>query len=192
VVEGLRGISFVHIEALLELVRSGHAGDRIDLPGDVRAIKGYSTITITSGRPAPVGTYMMKGPGDLVIKEASMVLSCAIIDLSGNSPFEKDKGLGYCDGRKAALFDTAKLHFPLLVRPRKPGDYFYPSGFGKRKKLQDYFVDEKVPRDQRDSIPLLLGDTGLAWIIGYRADERFMIDKNTVKALKFKMCPLIT
>ncbi len=184
-VEGLRGIGFIHIEALLELVKSGHSGDRIYLPRGVRAIKGYSTLTITSDHTAAVEAHTIEGPGDVVIREASMVLSCMVVDAAGAGP-KIDGG----DGRKAALFDSAALPFPLHVRSRKPGDYFYPSGFGKKKKLQDFFVDEKVPRDLRDGIPLLLRDGEIVWIIGYRTDERYRIEKNTVKALKFEIKPL--
>ena len=187
-VEGLRGIGFIHIEALLELIKSGHSGDRLYLPRGVRAIKGYSTLTITSDHTSAVETHTIEGPGYVVIKEASMVLSCTYIDIRELTPphpplARVDMEAG--DGRKTALFDAGKLYFPLHIRSRRPGDYFYPSGFGKKKKLQDFFVDEKVPRDLRDSIPLMLSDKEIVWVVGYRTDERYRIDKNTVKALKF-------
>ncbi len=181
-VEGLRGIGFIHIEALLDLVKSGHSGDRIYLPRGVLAIKGYSTLTITSDHTPALETRTIEGPGDIVIREASMVLSCTVVDVSGAGP-----GMDCGDGRETALFDAATLPFPLHVRSRKPGDFFYPSGFGKKKKLQDFFVDEKVPRDRRDSIPLLLSDGKVVWIVGYRTDERYRIDKNIVKGLKFEV-----
>lgn len=185
-VEGLRGISFIHIEALLGLVKSGQAGDRLYLPRGVRAIKGYSTLTITSDHTATVETHVIEGPGDVVLREASMVLSCKYVDSRELAPLCSGEVKGD-DGRKAALFDAAALSFPLQIRSRRPGDYFYPSGFGKKKKLQDFFVDEKVPRDLRDGIPLLLSDEKIVWIIGYRTDERYRIDKNSVKGLKFNI-----
>ncbi|MBF0559964.1 MAG: tRNA lysidine(34) synthetase TilS [Nitrospirae bacterium] len=181
-VKGLRGISFSHIEAMLDLMKAGRAGDRTCLPQGIRAIKGYSTFIITCDSPQRLDSYIVKGPGDVVINEASIVLTCAYIDAAN-----ADNGQFNCDGKKLAVFDTAKLHFPLTVRSRKPGDAFFPSGFGKKKKLQDYFVDEKVPRDIRDSVPLLINDEEIVWVIGYRADARFIIDKNTVNALKFEI-----
>ncbi len=181
-VEGLRGIGFVHIEALLELVKSGHSGDRICLPRGVLAIKGFSTLTITSDHMSALEARSIEVPGDVVIREASMVLSCTVVDVSGAGP-----KIDYGDGKKAALFDAAILPFPLHVRSRRPGDYFYPSGFGKKKKIQDFFVDEKVPRDRRDCIPLLVSDEKIVWVIGYRTDERYRIDKNIIKGLKFEI-----
>jgi tRNA(Ile)-lysidine synthase len=193
-VDGLRGIGFIHIEALLELVKSGHSGDRIYLPRGVRAIKGYSTLTITSDHAAVVETQTLEAPGEVVIREASMVLNCTsleIRELTAIDPLPlarwESKGGG---GRHEAVFDAAKVSFPLQIRSRRPGDYFYPFGFGKRKKLQDYFVDEKVPRDLRDSIPLLFSNKELVWVVGYRTDERYRVDKNTVKALILKIFPL--
>ncbi len=192
-VKGLRGVSFIHIEAMLDLLKSGHAGDRICLPRGVRAIKGYSTFIITCERPEALETYTINGPGELVIRETAMALTCASVDIRDLAPLHAPLPIGEFkggDGRQKAVFDAAKLHFPLQIRSRRPGDYFYPSGFGKRKKLQDYFVDEKVPRDMRDSVPLLISDKEIVWVIGYRSDERFNVDKNTVKALKFEINPL--
>jgi tRNA(Ile)-lysidine synthase len=45
---------------------------------------------------------------------------------------------------------------------------------GKRKKLQDYFVDEKIPLRRRDRIPLLCSGDDILWILGFRTDERFL------------------
>lgn len=181
-VKGLRGISFLHIEAILDLVRTGRAGSRICLPQNLRAIKGYSTVTITADSPQVLGTYLVEGPGRVVISEVSSVLTCSCID-----PVNSEDRNNHGDGRRTAVLDAGSLHFPLHIRSRRPGDFFFPSGFGKKKKLQDYFVDEKVPRDLRDSIPLLINGEEIVWILGYRTDERFKIDKNTLKALKFEI-----
>ena len=54
------------------------------------------------------------------------------------------------------------------LRTRRPGDRFQPSGMTGTRKLQDYFTDAKIPRDQRDAIPLLVSNRGIAWIVGHR------------------------
>ncbi len=183
--KGLRGVGFVHIEDMITLIKSGRAGDRIYIPGGLRIIRGYSTLVITSERPAQLGAYVLSAPGEVVLKEASLVLQCSIIDLPDNTG-----GQEYGDGRRTALLDADKAPFPLGIRPRLHGDYFYPLGFGKRKKIQDYFVDEKIPRDQRDSIPLLVHNNEIAWVVGHRADERYRIDKNSRRGLKCDIKPL--
>ena len=82
------------------------------------------------------------------------------------------------------MFDAAGLSFPLKIRPRKPGDYFYPRGLGKKKKIQDFFVDEKVPRDERNRVPIVLSGRDIIWIAGYRADDRFSVTGETEKFLR--------
>jgi tRNA(Ile)-lysidine synthase len=88
------------------------------------------------------------------------------------------------DGKNEVLFDAAAVRFPLKIRPRFEGDFFYPAGFGKRKKLQDFFVDEKVPRDERDRVPIVLSENDIIWVAGYRADERFKVTGKTENILR--------
>ena len=65
---------------------------------------------------------------------------------------------------------------PLAVRNRRPGDRFRPVGLGGRKKLQDFFVDEKVARTRRDEVPLVVDETDrIVWVAGYRIDQEFRV-----------------
>lgn len=180
--KGLRGVTLTNVEDIIRLVKEGASGDRLHMPRGVRAVKGYATLLITSAAPAALPDYVLNGPGELVLKEASVVIRCAVI---GGPPAAET-----ADGRTTALFSADKLRFPLCFRSRRPGDYFYPLGFGKRKKLQDYFVDEKVPRDARSAVPLLVNEGEIAWVVGYRLDERYRIDKSAASILKCEVRPL--
>ena len=83
-----------------------------------------------------------------------------------------------------ALFDYDKMGPFLTLRNRRPGDWFCPAGMGgKRKKLQDYFVDEKVPRRKRDTVPLLCSGEDILWVVGLRTDDRFLPDRAHEKGL---------
>lgn len=180
--KGLHGIGFIHVEEIMSLIKSGKSGDRIYLPKDIRVIKGYSTILITSEKPTKLGAYVIDGPGETIVKESSIVLHSAIMSI--------DEVKDYGDAQKIAVLDADKVHFPMTIRGRLQGDFFYPLGFGKKKKLQDYFVDEKIPRDERDAIPLLISGNNIVWVIGYRLDERYRVDKDTERVLKFEVKPL--
>ena len=59
----------------------------------------------------------------------------------------------------------------LSVRKRSPGDIFHPTGMKNTKKIQDFMTDRKIPKDLRDRIPLLVGDNGIAWIVGWRTAD---------------------
>jgi len=98
-----------------------------------------------------------------------------------------DKVESYGDGKTMAVFDADKTGTVLTVRSREHGDFFYPIGFGKRKKLQDYFVDEKVPRDERDSIPIVVSGNDIVWVTGFRGDERFKVSDETKRFLKMEI-----
>ncbi|MEW6108298.1 MAG: tRNA lysidine(34) synthetase TilS [Nitrospirota bacterium] len=173
--EGLRGISFVHIEDIIRLVREGKSGDRIYLPKGIRVIKEYSLVIITSESPLRIGEYALNVPGEVAIRGAGIVLKAF---------FEEETGDRTGDGKSSVVLAADNMSFPLKIRPRNPGDFFYPFGFGKRKKIQDFFVDEKVPRDERDSVPLVVSGGEIVWIAGYRADERFRINDNTKKNIR--------
>jgi tRNA(Ile)-lysidine synthase len=172
--ENLRGVSFINIEDIIALIKNGKSGDRIYLPRGLRIIKEYSLLVMTSEEPQKLSAHELQPPGELVIRGSGIVLK---------AEFEKDASdLG--DGKKTVLLDADSMNFPLTVRPRSPGDYFFPLGFGKKKKLQDFFVDEKVPRDERDSIPLVVSGTDIVWIAGFRADHRFRVTEDTKNFLR--------
>ncbi|MBI4690200.1 MAG: tRNA lysidine(34) synthetase TilS [Nitrospirae bacterium] len=179
-VEGLRGISFIHIEDIIRLIKSGQSGDRLYLPNGIRVIKGYATLIITSELPVKLDVYKLDVPGEIILKDAGVMIKASFEEQAAVIGQVKEK----------AFFDADKIKPPLTVRGRKPGDFFYPAGFGKRKKLQDFFVDEKIPRDERDSVPIILSGEDIIWIGGYRADERFKIEKNTKKILLLEIKPL--
>ena len=172
--EGLRGTSFIHIEEIIRLVKEGTSGDRIYLPGGIRVIKDYSLLVITSEEPRKMASYEINVPGEVAIVGSGVVIKTSF----------EEEGEDFGDGKSSVLLDAAGMKLPLKIRPRNPGDCFFPYGFGKRKKLQDFFVDEKVPRDDRDSIPLVFSGDDIVWVAGYRADDRFRVSGSTKKFLR--------
>lgn len=79
-----------------------------------------------------------------------------------------------------AYLDADQFSHELVIRSWKPGDYFFPYGMGgRRKKLQDFFSDEKVPRSERSNVPLVVAPEGILWVGGYRSDHRFRVTEET-------------
>ncbi|WP_455244588.1 tRNA lysidine(34) synthetase TilS [Petrachloros mirabilis] len=94
------------------------------------------------------------------------------------------KQLSKSGGVDYALFDANLFSEPLAVRSWQAGDRFYPAGMkGKSKKLQDFFTDTKVSRWDRTRIPLLVAPEGIVWVVGRRADERFIAGRMTSRYL---------
>lgn len=70
--------------------------------------------------------------------------------------------------------DAEALDGPLALRRRRPGDRFRPAGGRGSRKLQDFFVDRRVPRGLRDAWPILATPRSVVWVAGLRADGRFV------------------
>jgi tRNA(Ile)-lysidine synthase len=172
--EGLREIGFGHVEDIVSLIREGRAGSRLMLPNGVRVIREYALLVLTSEEPVRIAEYELAVPGETVIAGARVVVSAAV----GKDPSQTG------DGKTSVLLDADTMKIPLIVRPRRPGDHFYPMGFGKKKKLQDFFTDLKVPRDERDSIPLVVSGDDIVWVAGYRADDRYKVRETTKKFVR--------
>ena len=86
-----------------------------------------------------------------------------------------------------ACIDLQKISFPVLIRKWKPGDYFYPLGMKQKKKLSDYFIDNKYSRFDKETIFILESDGKIVWLIGDRIDDRFKITSSTKKGLLLKL-----
>lgn len=81
--------------------------------------------------------------------------------------------------KRFAYIDAQKIAFPLIIRRWRTGDFFYPFGMKKKKKLSDYFIDEKYSIPEKEKALVIDSAGDVVWIIGERLDDRFRITDNT-------------
>jgi len=86
--------------------------------------------------------------------------------------------------------DADTLNNKLFLRTWNEGEYFYPLGLKGKKKVSDYFTDEKIPIHKKHAIPILVSDGNIVWICGKRLDERFKITDVTTRVAKLEFFEL--
>lgn len=94
----------------------------------------------------------------------------------------------YDKSEKIGYFDYDKLVFPLKVRTRRNGDRFVPLGHKSEKKLKDFLIDQKIDREKRDKIPLILSEDKIIWLTSIRISDEFKVTESTKKILKIEVC----
>lgn len=86
-----------------------------------------------------------------------------------------------------AYIDYDKVSFPITLRYRQPGDRFQPLGMEHFKRLKDFFIDEKVPKFERDNILIFTDAEKIIWVSGLRIDNRVAIGEATKNILMLRI-----
>lgn len=146
-------LSGKYIEKIIELIYSDEGGKSIDLPDRMTARNEYGVLSVQKK------SEEIKFEREIEIGKWCI---CPEID-SKIGLFPEGKGL------KISLNGTEKL----FVRTRINGDSFRPSGLGGRKTVSDYFTDIKLPRIERDRVPVLIADDSIVCLGTMRCDEDF-------------------
>jgi tRNA(Ile)-lysidine synthase len=171
-----RGIELVHIDDIIHLINENKSGDMINLPKGIRAVRSYSTLLLTRETSKDIKPQNIDIPGEISLDEKGLRMMSQLSE----KPIE-------INNRDMAVLDYDRLILPLQVRKRREGDFFFPAGFGRRKKLQDFFVDEKVPKEKRDSVPIVVSGEDIVWVAGHRMDERYTAKEGTKRFLVLKI-----
>ncbi|MDD5270708.1 MAG: tRNA lysidine(34) synthetase TilS [Candidatus Omnitrophica bacterium] len=174
---GLRNLDYSHIEDIEELMRP--RGKRaVDLPGKARAVRSGNYIVFSMVKDEPVlpGIYKrLPVPGSAYIPELGLRFKAERV---------KSRAVGTGKPKSQEYIDLDSVNGPLYIRTWEKGDRFRPLGMARSKKLQDLFVDMKVPRESRASVPLLVCGRRIIWVCGVRLSDEVKVTKGTKRVLK--------
>jgi tRNA(Ile)-lysidine synthase len=130
--------------------------------------------------------YALPVPGRTAIPEAGAAIDVEVL-AAGQQVLQTEEVAAGTSG----VVDAAVAAGGLWVRSRRPGDTFMPFGLGRRKKLQDVFVDRKVPRDRRDRVPLVVDATDrIVWVAGCGPSDAARVTETTQSVVTLILKPL--
>ncbi|OCX52367.1 tRNA lysidine(34) synthetase TilS [Mucilaginibacter sp. PPCGB 2223] len=156
-----------------------HAGRTFESPGYLLVLDRTQLILTKRRRTKSASMLIEQGTREVNCGDYKLTL------LHDDSP------LIVRDNPMAASIDAELLSYPLTIRSWAEGDYFYPLGMKGRKKLSDFFVNEKLPVHVKDTVPVLVNGNGdVIWIGGYRADDRYKVTAYTKKVTIFELYKL--
>ena len=182
----LRGIDFVHIEALLRLIEEGPAQGRLSIPGGWALVREYENLRLerrSRGWKPICYNYRLEIGTRLRIDEASIEFQS---ELAAKTQLQLEGGL------MEAAFDASCLTGDLAVRNFRRGDRFQPLGMAGHKKIKDLFIEKKVPLSIRARCPLLTMGEEILWIPGFGRSEIARISEKTAACIRVKAVPIET
>ncbi|NCU05355.1 MAG: tRNA lysidine(34) synthetase TilS [Chitinophagaceae bacterium] len=141
-----------------------------------RIIKNRAWLVIAPVEDAELGHVIVEGPGTTGF--AAGLLEVKQIPNS-QSPIP--------NSNTEALLDAKHIAFPLLLRKYKTGDYFYPLGMKKKKKLARFFIDQKLSKTEKENVWVLESNKKIIWVVGHRIDDRFKLTDSTTAVLKLSL-----
>ena len=185
----LADVGFIHIEELVRLLDTG-TDFEYELPGGTYVRRTPSALIVLSSRPDEVPIiycYELAVPGETIIPEIDAGIEAEVT----STRVEHIRMRGSME----VVLDNGAILGKLRVRNWEPGDRIRPLGLRGSKKIQDLFVDGKIPREVRHRAPLIVDDEKVLWVVGLAVSEDSKVTGNTREFLLLKVqasptCPL--
>ena len=162
------------------VINATHAGGDFTItlpPGDIYATRKSDALRVWKQQPlqqiAPFDCPLQV-PGVTRVSEVGLMIECSMTEHPKAEPLPKNE----------ALIDTSSIVGPLRVRNVLPGDRIIPLGMAGGKKLQDIFVDKKIPKRERARAAVVCDDEKILWVVGVVTSERAKVTQDTVEAIR--------
>ena len=164
----LKDVEEVHILDIDGLYGK-QSGRKLSMPYGITAVKEYDKICLKSN----------KSLHEPKADDISRTITLKVHDRA-------ELGQDIPKGKNEKWFDFEKLAGTPVVRTPEPGDYMLIGPEKHKKSLNRFMIDNKIPKDERDSIPVLAVGSHVVWVAGYRQDESCLVTSETKKVLVAK------
>lgn len=179
----LADVGFIHVEELLRLLEAG-ADFKYELPGGTFVQRTRRTLTFLSSRPTElpiIYCHELSIPGKTHVPEVQVTIEAELSSVRVEPVRPR--------GSMEAVLDNGAVSGKLKVRNWRPGDRIRPLGLRGTKKIQDVFVDRKIPREARCRIPLIVDDEKVVWAVGLVLSELVRVTGTTREFLLLRAAP---
>lgn len=187
-----RDLSHKHVDVMMELMNK-QVGRTLDLPYEMHAKRNYEGIRLEKQRTYSFGEEKkaeimqecmseLNIPGETILADRNLKLRCKIL--------EKPKNLSIKDIPQKIYtkwFDYGIIKSSLYIRTRQAGDTIVIDEKGHQKKLKNWFVDEKIPKEVRDSQLLLAENNEILWVLGHRMSQAYQVKQSTKWILQIEV-----
>lgn len=187
---GLKDVTRTHVEQLYQLLDK-QSGKSIQLPNQIKASISFGKLILQKEKSNIAETSMQEEveivePGIYIFGEKPVKFQVSEYFLQNEEEIINflEKNIKNGENFYTKFFDYDKMEFTLRLRYRKSGDILAIDSTLRHKKLKSFFIDEKIPQEQRGKIPLLADGSHILWIVGYRISERYKVTRTTRHVLK--------
>lgn len=192
----LQDVTSVQLDRADALIREGGTGDCMDFPhafglrisyeDALLFDQAYAAEEMGSAFTNSGFCYKLTPEEIIPIPELNAYLGVKVLASEEVGEIPQENGdIVFLDGSDSLWTQ------PLYIRTRRPGDSIVPLGMQGTKKLQDFFVDQKIPREKRDKIPLVCRGQDVLWIVGNRINENYKVKKGTEKVVRLEFMHLL-
>jgi len=170
--EGKKDIGSVHYELLVGLLGQ-ESGKSLYLPNHIIAELSYGALILKKVREMSSHfSYPLPLNQEIYVPEAKLFVGTYLCTKK-----RTQKSQDSC----TKVFDYDKIGCALFCRTRQNGDRLAIKN--GRKKLKDFLIDEKIPREERDRLPLIATEDDVLWVVNQRVSAAYLPDENTKKFL---------
>lgn len=183
-----KNLETIHVDQIVSLCQNSHTGKKVHLPNGIKAKISYGRLVLSKRGEKKHKPFFYNIAKQEITKvyEVSGTLESSVISQDEFIKLAVKKNIN--ESSFTQFFNLDSFEGDTQIRSRLEGDRIRPYNANGEKKLKDYFIDQKIPREQRDLIPLVAQGNKIIWIVGMRTSEEFRAREDTKKIWMLSWC----